>query len=38
MPLEGQVFSQVAAALGLQVDLLSFGYPANQVSGLALAA
>ena len=36
--LERQVFSQVAAALSLEVDLLFFDYPANQVRDLALAA
>jgi hypothetical protein len=36
--LERQVFSQVAAALDLEVDLLFFDYPANKVRNLALAA
>jgi len=36
--LERQVFSRVAAALDLEVDLLFFDYPANKVRDLALAA
>jgi hypothetical protein len=36
--LEGQVFSQVANLLNLEVDLLFFDYPANRSSGFALAA
>ncbi len=36
--LERQVSGQVAAALNLEVDLLFFDYPANQVRDLALAA
>ena len=37
-PLEKQVFSQVATALDLEVDLLFFDYPANKVRNLAMAA
>jgi hypothetical protein len=36
--LEKEVFSQVANLLNLEVDLLFFDYPANQVRDLALAA
>ena len=36
--LEKEVFGQVASRLGLEIDLLFFGYPANQVRDLALAA
>ncbi len=36
--LEREVFGQVANLLNLEVDLLFFDYPANQVRDLALAA
>ncbi len=36
--LERQVYFQVADLLNLEVDLLFFDYPANQVRDLALAA
>jgi hypothetical protein len=36
--LEKQVFGEVANLLNLEVDLLFFDYPANQVRNLALAA
>ena len=36
--LEEEIFGKVSDLLGLEVDLLFFDYPANQVRGLALAA
>jgi hypothetical protein len=36
--LEARIFDKVATVLNLEVDLLFFDYPANQVRDLTLAA